>query len=58
MASISTTMDLIPFDATPTERDQIVRDFKKALSSTGLVVPMATVNLFFHPVFKRWCLYI
>lgn len=44
--------DLVPIDATPTQRDQIVRDFKKALSDTGLVVPMATTNLFSHPVFK------
>jgi xylose isomerase len=44
--------DLIPFDATPSERDQILRSFKKALSETGLVVPMATTNLFSHPVFK------
>ena len=44
--------DLVPFDATPAERDQIVRDFKKALAATGLVVPMATTNLFTHPVFK------
>lgn len=44
--------DLVPIDATPTQRDQIVRDFKKALADTGLVVPMATTNLFSHPVFK------
>jgi xylose isomerase len=44
--------DLVPFDATPAERDKIVRDFKKALKETGLVVPMATTNLFHHPVFK------
>ena len=44
--------DLVPFDATPAERDQIVHDFKKALAATGLVVPMATTNLFTHPVFK------
>jgi xylose isomerase len=44
--------DLVPFDATPAERDQIVREFKKALAETGLVVPMATTNLFSHPVFK------
>ena len=44
--------DLVPFEATPAERDQIVRDFKKALAATGLVVPMATTNLFNHPVFK------
>jgi len=44
--------DLIPIDATSSERDQIVREFKKALDDTGLVVPMATTNLFFDPVFK------
>ena len=44
--------DLVPIDATPSERDQIVRDFKKALSETGLVVPMATTNLFADPIFK------
>jgi xylose isomerase len=44
--------DLVPIDATPAERDRIVRDFKAALSDTGLVVPMATTNLFFEPVFK------
>jgi xylose isomerase len=44
--------DLVPFGATPAERDRIVRDFKKALEETGLVVPMATTNLFTHPVFR------
>jgi xylose isomerase len=44
--------DLVPIDATPTERDRIVKDFKKALKETGLVVPMATTNLFFDPAFK------
>jgi len=44
--------DLVPIDATPAQRDQIVRDFKKALSDTGLVVPMATTDLFKSPVFK------
>ena len=44
--------DLIPIDATSSERNQIVREFKKALDDTGLVVPMATTNLFFDPVFK------
>ena len=44
--------DLIPIDATPTERDQILKEFRKALSDTGLVVPMATTNLFGDPVFK------
>ena len=44
--------DLIPIDASPAEHDQIVRDFKAALEQTGLVVPMATTNLFTDPAFK------
>ena len=44
--------DLVPIDATSAERDRIVGDFKQALKETGLVVPMATTNLFFDPVFK------
>lgn len=44
--------DLIPFDATPQERDRIVSEFKRTLDDAGLVVPMATTNLFTHPVFR------
>src|SRR5213596_305103 len=44
--------DLVPIDATPTQRDGIVRDFTKALKTNGLAVPMATTNLFSDPVFK------
>ena len=44
--------DLVPIDATPSEYDRIVRDFKKACSDNGIVVPMATVSLFFHPIFR------
>jgi xylose isomerase len=44
--------DLIPIDATPAEADQIKKDFRKALADTGLVVPMATTNLFYDPIFK------
>ncbi len=44
--------DLVPIDATPAERDQIVRDFKQALADTGIVVPMATTNLFTDPAFR------
>jgi xylose isomerase len=44
--------DLVPIDATPTERDRIVSDFRKALETTGLKVPMATTNLFSDPAFK------
>jgi len=44
--------DLVPIDATSARRNQIVRDFKAALKETGLVVPMATTNLFTDPAFK------
>jgi len=44
--------DLVPIDATPGERDRIVREFKQALKDTGLVAPMATTNLFGEPIFK------
>jgi xylose isomerase len=44
--------DLVPIDASAHERDQIVSDFKKALDATGVVVPMATTNLFKDPVFR------
>ncbi|GAC1556393.1 MAG: xylose isomerase [Ktedonobacteraceae bacterium] len=44
--------DLVPFNATAMERDRIVREFKQALTDYGMVVPMATTNLFFHPIFK------
>ncbi|MAT40876.1 MAG: xylose isomerase [Anaerolineaceae bacterium] len=44
--------DLIPIDATPAERDSILKDFRQALQETGLVVPMATTNLFGDPIFK------
>jgi xylose isomerase len=44
--------DLVPIDASPSERDQIVGVFKQALNETGLVVPMATTNLFGDPAFK------
>jgi xylose isomerase len=44
--------DLVPIDATVAERDRIVRSFKEACEANGIVVPMATVSLFFHPVFR------
>jgi len=44
--------DLIPIDATPAETAQIKKEFKKALADTGVVVPMATTNLFSDPTFK------
>jgi xylose isomerase len=44
--------DLVPIDATSAERDRIVAEFQKACADNGIVVPMATVNLFFDPVFR------
>src|SRR5213593_4815622 len=44
--------DLVPRDASKSERDRIVKEFKKALKDTGMRVPMATTNLFGDPVFR------
>ncbi|MDQ3920005.1 MAG: xylose isomerase [Acidobacteriota bacterium] len=44
--------DLVPIDATAQERERIVREFRAVLEETGVVVPMATVNLFYEPVFR------
>ncbi|WP_335981690.1 MULTISPECIES: xylose isomerase [Streptomycetaceae] len=44
--------DLIPFGSSDAEREQHVKRFRQALAETGMKVPMATTNLFTHPVFK------
>jgi len=44
--------DLVPIDAGAADRDRIVREFRNAVAAAGLVVPMATTNLFTDPVFK------
>ncbi|HTI24744.1 MAG TPA: xylose isomerase [Kutzneria sp.] len=44
--------DLIPFGADDVTREDRITRFRKALDETGIVVPMATTNLFKHPVFK------
>jgi xylose isomerase len=44
--------DLVPSDATLPERDRIVKEFRSACEASGLKVPMATVNLFYDPVFR------
>jgi xylose isomerase len=44
--------DLVPIDASQVEREHIIDEFKQALNETGLVVPMATTNLFSDPAFK------
>jgi xylose isomerase len=44
--------DLVPIDASASERDQIVSEFKQALDDHGMVVPMVTANLFYSAAFK------
>jgi len=44
--------DLIPFGSDDSARRGHIDRFKKALAETGMKVPMATTNLFTHPVFK------
>ena len=44
--------DLIPFGSDDANRRTHIDRFKKALTETGMKVPMATTNLFSHPVFK------
>ncbi|MGO9456397.1 MAG: xylose isomerase [Acidimicrobiales bacterium] len=45
--------DLVPFGASAAERTAIVTRFRNALEKADMKVPMATTNLFFHPVFKE-----
>jgi xylose isomerase len=44
--------DLVPFGASAADRDRVVKAFKQVLKDNGMVVPMATTNLFTHPIFK------
>jgi xylose isomerase len=44
--------DLVPRDATASDRDRIVSNFKHVLAQSGLKVPMATTNLFSDPAFR------
>jgi xylose isomerase len=44
--------DLVPIDATLSERDRIVSEFRRACEDNNIKVPMATVNLFYDPVFR------
>ena len=44
--------DLVPMDATPAEKEKIVREFQSALKDNDMVVPMVTANLFYHPIFR------
>ena len=44
--------DLVPIDASPADRDRIVRDFKQACADHGILTSMVSANLFFDPVFR------
>jgi xylose isomerase len=44
--------DILPFDAGAAQRDQILRDVKRAMGDWGIKATMATTNTFYHPVFK------
>jgi len=45
--------DLVPPGSSATEREAIIKRFRRALDATGMKVPMATTNLFSRPVFKE-----
>jgi xylose isomerase len=47
--------DLLPpgSDGSPADRAKALERFSRALDETGVVVPMATTNLFRHPVFRE-----
>jgi xylose isomerase len=44
--------DVLPFDASASQRDAILKDVKKVIGDTGIKPTMATTNTFYHPVFK------
>jgi xylose isomerase len=48
--------DLVPYGSSATQRQEIVKEFRRALDGSGMHVPMVTTNLFFRPVFKEGAL--
>lgn len=44
--------DLVPIDAPAADRDRIVAEFRQVCADNNIKVPMATVNLFYDPVFR------
>src|SRR5258706_2942911 len=44
--------DLVPIDGSPADRDRIVKAFIAACRQHHIVVPMATVNLFYDATFR------
>src|ERR1019366_1820020 len=45
--------DLIPFGSDESERERLIKRFRKAADDAGVVVAMMTTNLFTHPMFKE-----
>jgi xylose isomerase len=45
--------DVTPFGSDDRTRETHIKRFRVALDDAGLVVPMVTTNLFFHPMFKE-----
>jgi xylose isomerase len=45
--------DLVPIDATLSERNKILREFGKVVDGCGMTVTMVSANLFYEPVFKE-----
>ncbi len=45
--------DLVPYRSSASEREAVLKRFRKALDATGMKVPMATTNLFSRPIFKE-----
>ena len=45
--------DLLPAVLSPSDREAVLKRFRRALDDTGLKVPMATTNLFSRPIFKE-----
>ncbi len=45
--------DLVPYGASASEGQTIIKRFRHALDETGMKVPMATTNLFWRPIFKE-----
>src|SRR5689334_21163294 len=44
--------DLVPRDASASDRDRIVREFRAAIAESGVKAPMATTNLFGDPAYR------
>ena len=45
--------DLVPPGSSTSDREAILKRFRRALDDTGMKVPMATTNLFSRPIFKE-----